>query len=214
MSRLLFWWRILARPAWYWMVVAPVFALSAFTLIRDEFLNEKWQARLQITEWSLWPSWWAWIIIALVIAILIILESAYRIHQNQQLAPTTEDAVGSRAASGIFAIQPLNEPMFNMSGVQGFPRDPPDTFWMGLEVGISAVPNAHIDTVQVDLSAHRLHSTWEARLVTIQDRRIVYFKIPNSVAGGIQLATLVALDADGKDYEPSPPFNIDFPTPI
>lgn len=77
-GRFMLWWNILARPAWWWFVVVLFGIISAATWGRDEFLDvetqDDYNLRAILADWT-WE-WWA--LIALGLALVISLESAYR----------------------------------------------------------------------------------------------------------------------------------------
>ncbi len=66
-------------------MLAPLAILGVFTLLRDEFLSETWQSKLQVLNWIPDWSWSIWLNIALGVVVFIILESAYRIIQKQKV---------------------------------------------------------------------------------------------------------------------------------
>jgi hypothetical protein len=69
------------RPAWLWLLAAPLALLGTFQAIRDEFLSEPLQRRYQLRQYLEyapdWPLSW-WIIIALVLLLVFTLEGGYR----------------------------------------------------------------------------------------------------------------------------------------
>ena len=84
-ARFTLWRDILIRPTWRWVVNTPFLLISAATWARDEFLNEQSQEKLRIpgivSDWS----WEPWALIGLVITILIVLESSFRVVRNKKM---------------------------------------------------------------------------------------------------------------------------------
>ena len=89
MDRLATWWAILVRPSWWWLLVSPwgpLAVLGRFQAIRNEFLSDEWVDQLRILVYFGVIPWWLWIVSGLIIAILIILESALRVIRSHNVA--------------------------------------------------------------------------------------------------------------------------------
>lgn len=81
-----FWWVILSRPTWRWLVTLPFAGLSIFQVIREEFFTLAAQERYRLPHYVPSWTWERWALIGAGIAVVIILESAFRHARSLQPA--------------------------------------------------------------------------------------------------------------------------------
>ena len=205
-KRLSFWLVILARPVWYWVVIIPFAGLSAFTLVRDEFLanclpeQSCLKERLQTLNWLTgWP-WYIWIIIALAVLILVVLESAYRQHNKARVGvkeleaqkPTVDSSSISQSGTledpiirnAVVDIILEGAPEFGSSASSGFPKSSSDGLW--LKVNAHVVYSNYIDpqAVSLRIEGHNdipVEQADERMDINFLISQFWYFNIPTSV---------------------------------
>ena len=103
-SRWSIYWRIAVRPAWFWLVAVPFALLGVFQAIREE-APVVWQDELRLPSFIDWP--WTWFaIIALIAAVLIVMESARRVIATASAGAT---AVDDGSATKPEALTPKHE---------------------------------------------------------------------------------------------------------